>query len=184
MAVLNFRTGSAFALVLVSLSLTRADSPLIVHYAPVENLEHVDVALLDKAEHRIDIAAYVLTDWPVSSALIRAAQRGVRVRVYMGAKQFGGEHTARLLQELISTPGIEVRFKHAGAPLMHLKSYQIDGRWLRTGAANFSASGLKRQDNDLLVIDNQAAAASFERRFDAMFAQGEAVPSALEQQFP
>jgi hypothetical protein len=100
------------------------------------------------------------------------------------AGQFGGEHTARLLQELISTPGIEVRFKHAGAPLMHLKSYQIDGRWLRTGAANFSASGLKRQDNDLLVIDNQAAAASFERRFDAMFAQGEAVPSALEQQFP
>jgi phosphatidylserine/phosphatidylglycerophosphate/cardiolipin synthase-like enzyme len=24
---------------------------------------------------------------------------------------------------------------------MHLKSYQIDGRLLRTGAANFSASG-------------------------------------------
>jgi phosphatidylserine/phosphatidylglycerophosphate/cardiolipin synthase-like enzyme len=48
-----------------------------------------------------------------------------------------------------------MRFKRSGAPLMHLKSYQIDGRWLRTGAANFSASGLKRQDNDLLVIDSQ-----------------------------
>jgi hypothetical protein len=34
---------------------------------------------------------------------------------------------------------------------MHLESYQIDGRLLRTGAANFSASGLKRQDNDLIV---------------------------------
>jgi hypothetical protein len=29
---------------------------------------------------------------------------------------------------------------------MHLKSYQIDGRVLRTGAANFSASGLKHQE--------------------------------------
>ena len=32
---------------------------------------------------------------------------------------------------------------------MHLKSHQIDGLLLRTGATNFSASGLKRQDNDL-----------------------------------
>jgi len=44
---------------------------------------------------------------------------------------------------------------------MHLKSYQIDGRLLRTGAANFSASGLKRQDNDFptaaLIPASQAA---------------------------
>jgi hypothetical protein len=36
---------------------------------------------------------------------------------------------------------------------MHLKSCQIDGRLLRMGAANFSASCLKRQDNDLIVIE-------------------------------
>jgi phosphatidylserine/phosphatidylglycerophosphate/cardiolipin synthase-like enzyme len=67
---------------------------------------------------------------------------------------------------------------------MHLKSYQIDGRWLRTGAANFSASGLKRQDNDLLVIDSAAAAAAFERHFEAMFAQGEALPSEAGEPLP
>jgi phosphatidylserine/phosphatidylglycerophosphate/cardiolipin synthase-like enzyme len=46
---------------------------------------------------------------------------------------------------------------------MHLKSYQIDGRLLRTGAANFSASGLKRQDNDLIMIDSADAATKFKR---------------------
>jgi hypothetical protein len=40
---------------------------------------------------------------------------------------------------------------------MHLKSYQIDGKLLRTGAANFSASGLKRQDNDLVVALRRCA---------------------------
>ena len=35
---------------------------------------------------------------------------------------------------------------------MRLKGYQIDGKLLRTGAANFSASGLKHQYNDLIVI--------------------------------
>jgi hypothetical protein len=49
--------------------------------------------------------------------------------------------------------------------------YEIDGRLLRTGAANFSASGLQRQDNDLIVIGS--AAAAFKRTFDARFAGGE-----------
>jgi hypothetical protein len=46
-----------------------------------------------------------------------------------------------VFQDLAATPGVEIRFKRPGVPLMHLKSYQIDGRLLRTGAANFSASG-------------------------------------------
>jgi hypothetical protein len=46
---------------------------------------------------------------------------------------------------------------------MHLKCYEIDGKLLRTGAANFSASGLKRLDNDLIVIESADAAAAFER---------------------
>ena len=43
----------------------------IIHYAPAENLEHIDV--IDGARHEIDVAAYVLTDWPVMQALTRAA---------------------------------------------------------------------------------------------------------------
>lgn len=43
---------------------------------------------------------------------------------------------------------------------------------LRTGAANFSASGLKRQDNDLVVIESAEAAAAFKRAFEAEFASG------------
>jgi phosphatidylserine/phosphatidylglycerophosphate/cardiolipin synthase-like enzyme len=46
------------------------------HYAPAENLEHIDVALIDTARREIDLAAYVLTDWPVIQALTRAADRG------------------------------------------------------------------------------------------------------------
>jgi hypothetical protein len=48
------------------------------------------------------------------------------------------------------------------------------GKLLRTGAANFSASGLKRQDNDLTVIES-ADAAAFNRNFDARYASGEAL---------
>ena len=59
----------------------------IIHYAPAENLEHIDVALIDGPRHEIDLAAYVLTDWPVMQALTRAADRGVKVRVYLDGTQ-------------------------------------------------------------------------------------------------
>jgi phosphatidylserine/phosphatidylglycerophosphate/cardiolipin synthase-like enzyme len=185
MTRLPFRTGIGLSLGLilafVSLLRSLADPAPVIHYAPVENLEQADVTLIDRAEHDIDIAAYVLTDWPVMRALIRAAGRGVRVRIYMDGRRIGEREPTPLFRELLANPEIEVRFKRPGSPLMHLKSYQIDGRWLRTGAANFSASGLKRQDNDLLVIDSQAAAEAFRRRFEAIFAQGEPLPAATEQ---
>src|ERR1700758_5178477 len=45
-------------------TLSRADPAPTVHYAPAENLEHIDVGLIDTAKREIDLAAYVLTDWP------------------------------------------------------------------------------------------------------------------------
>ena len=53
----------AACLLLASLAPGAADPAPAIHYAPIENLEHIDVALIDRAEHEIDMAAYVLTDW-------------------------------------------------------------------------------------------------------------------------
>ena len=92
------------------------------------------------------MAAYVLTDWPVMQALTRAADRGVQIRIYLDGTQFAEREPAKVFRDLAETPGVEIRIKNETSEPMHLKSYQIDGRLLRTGAANFSASGLKRQD--------------------------------------
>src|SRR5437762_1834203 len=51
--------------------------------------------------------------------------------------------TVRHFRPSPGAPGVD-RTKHKRSAPMHLKSYQIDGKLLRTGAANFSASGLKR----------------------------------------
>jgi phosphatidylserine/phosphatidylglycerophosphate/cardiolipin synthase-like enzyme len=65
--------------------------------------------------------------------------------------------------------------KRENSAFMHLKSYEIDGQPLRTGAANFSASGLRRQDNDLIVLKDAQAAAKFKHVFETRFASGEAL---------
>jgi hypothetical protein len=55
----------------------------------------------------------------------------------------------------------QTQLRRADAP----QELPIDGRFLRTGAANFSASGLKRQDNDLIVIESAWRSISVKHAF-------------------
>jgi phosphatidylserine/phosphatidylglycerophosphate/cardiolipin synthase-like enzyme len=86
-----------------------ADPAPALHYAPAENLERLDAALIDQAKHEIDMAAYVLTDWPVMLALTRAADRGVKVRIYLDGVQLAEREPAKLFFDLAVTPGVEIR---------------------------------------------------------------------------
>lgn len=94
-----------------------------MHYdAPAENLERVDVALIDGARHEIDLAAYVLTDWPILKALTRAADRGVKVRIYLDGSQLDQREPTKVFRALAETPDVEIRVKRNDSDLMHLKS--------------------------------------------------------------
>jgi phosphatidylserine/phosphatidylglycerophosphate/cardiolipin synthase-like enzyme len=140
-----------------------------IHYAPAENLEAIDAALLDEAETSIDMAAYVLSDARIIEALGDAADRGVAVRLYLDRSEFGSH--AGELTALLARPGVQARVKPSGV-LMHLKAYAVDRARLRTGSGNFSRSGLSRQDNDLIVIDDAMTVRRFESDFAAIFEEG------------
>jgi len=145
-----------------------------IHYAPSENLEAVDVALIDSAGVSIDMAAYVLCDAAVIEALTDAADRGVKVRLYLDRGEFATH--AEALAALIAAPGVAARIKPSGV-LMHMKAYAVDGERLRTGSGNFSRSGLTEQDNDLIVTDDRHGVQRFERDFERIFAVGQAAQS-------
>ena len=139
------------------------DAPAIeIHYAPAENLERLDAALIASARQRIDLAAYTLTDRAVLDALIEARRRGVLLRIVLDPSESQGFDQLRIIAAV-------VRMKPPG-PFMHLKSYLVDGRTLRSGSANLSASGLKRQDNDLVLMRDANAAAAFEKDFERIWA--------------
>lgn len=148
----------AFLFGTAALAATTAEA-VEIHFAPVENLERIDVALIDAAERSIDLAAFVLTSWPVIDALNRAAARGVEVRVVLDKSQSA---------DRLAGPAVRVWTRR---PLMHLKTMVIDGQRLRTGSANFSASGLKSQANDLLVIDEPAMVRRAEENFTRLWAE-------------
>src|SRR6202012_4666006 len=61
------------------------------HYSPTENLEHYDLALLRSAHKSIDLCGFSFTDQAVGDAIVGAAKRGVRIRVYLDRGQSNDE---------------------------------------------------------------------------------------------
>jgi len=148
---------------------TPAAPPFEQHFAPAEDLEAIDVALIDAARTSIDMAAYVLTDRPVIRALTRASERGVRVRLFRQIESFEPAADAADLFARLEAAGAQIRVKDPTRPLMHLKAYCMDGALLRFGAANFSHSGLHAQDNDLDITRGPGVCAKFETAFETMW---------------
>ena len=177
------------------------------HYSPTENLEHYDLALLRSAHKSIDLCGFSFTDQAVGDAIVGAARRGVRVRVYLdrgqsseelerAAKRDGADEprgrgrkrdveyadgffeeqevpdpsSESVIARLAGTPNVEVKIKHSRV-LMHLKSYEVDGQTLRSGSANFSASALKHQDNDLVLTHDAASVRRFELDFNQLWSR-------------
>ena len=142
---------------------------------PGDALADLDAELIGRARQTIDMAAYVLTDRAIADALEAAAGRGVRVRLYLDPEQAGrrGDRYDPRLDRLLRNPKVLARFKSSGRDSMHLKAYHVDGRWLRSGSANFSFTGAHRQDNDVLVIENRDIAAAFISRFERMWARSD-----------
>jgi phosphatidylserine/phosphatidylglycerophosphate/cardiolipin synthase-like enzyme len=132
-----------------------------VHYSPEERLDRIDIELIGGAKRSIVFASYALTDGGVLDALAAADRRGVAIRIVLDPRS---RHDFVRLTDLSDN----VRIKPSGS-LMHLKAYAIDGSILRTGSANFSASGERQQDNDLVVIRDAGAAAKFDAHFERMW---------------
>lgn len=166
-AVWSWRSGfaavCAVAGVLGQLPEAGAAATVTLHYAPAEDLEAIDLGLIRAARRSIDLAAFALTDAAIIEALASARARGVALRIVLDPSQ------NRRPERLASLASV-VRVKPPG-PYMHLKAYAIDGSELRTGSANLSRSGLRRQDNDLLVIQDRARTLTFERTFAELWNQ-------------
>ena len=158
------------ASIMVLINTAFADPVFEQHFSPKENLERIDVDLIDTAGETIELAAYVLTDVAVIESLDRAAARGVKVRVFRDNGDFDRGSVGDALATL-ERDGALIRFKEPGRPLMHLKAYCVDGVTFRFGAANFSASGLKHQANDLNIRRGPDACVAFHTTFEKMWAE-------------
>jgi len=117
---------------------------------------------IDGATGDVFLEMYVLTDAGAISALVRAAERGVAVRVLLDPEQ----PQNRVALQQLAGGGVVARFYRSGGELLHAKAMVVDGHVLVIGSANWSRSGFTRNHELDAVLDSPALAQAALRRME------------------
>lgn len=123
------------------------------------------VASVEKAKATIDIAMFYLTEPNVVDALVKAAGRGVGVRVILDA--LAAHHGSSPVDEM-KAAGIKLRVESWGGK-MHMKTAVIDSATTIIGSMNWSIAGATKNDESTLVIKNQALAIELGQYYEKLW---------------
>ena len=120
---------------------------------------------INQAEQQIDIAMFYLTEASIIEALVKAADRGVQIRIIIDA--LASRHQSSPLPTLRAS-NIDVRVENWGGK-MHMKSAIIDEKTVITGSMNWSKAGANRNDEATLVVKNEALALELKQYFETLW---------------
>jgi cardiolipin synthase A/B len=142
-----------------------ADSDVLVASTlPAADIRPLALDVIARARQRLDLALYVLTDQGIVHAVMRAAARGVAVRVLLDPSERPSDPSER---ELLAS-GIPVRRYRSHGELLHAKVVVADGVTVLFGSANWSSGGFARNHEiDVEFPHSTSIAGDFEAQIEA-----------------
>lgn len=104
------------------------------YFSPKGGAADYIVGFIDKTKKTLDIAVYSITHDKISEAIIRAKNRGVKIRILIDALQAKGSGSD---DEIFEAAGIDIR-RDTQSGLMHHKFVISDGLALGLGSFNWT----------------------------------------------
>ncbi|WP_038057281.1 phospholipase D-like domain-containing protein [Thermus amyloliquefaciens] len=171
------------------------------------------VALIEGAQESLEGAFYEFRDLEIARALLRARERGVRVRIY-GESDFRNDFRRYLVGAALGQQGEVPKVPQAalrervrplsldceeivGLPVcfderegfMHHKFLVVDGKAVWTGSTNMTWNAFARNNENSLLLPSSILAQGYAREFQALFSGtkeglGEPVTFSLEGDMP
>lgn len=131
--------------------------------------------LIRRAKHHLDGAFYDIEELTVVDELIRAHERGVRVRLVTDSDNLVDKTDPGKPREAIE------RLRAAGIPvvddqrsaIMHHKFLVIDHHTVWSGSTNLTPTSLWRHNNNALTIRSTPIATAFSAEFERLFERHE-----------
>ncbi len=156
----------------ISISPIKPISPILIdsnsiriHFCPEDRCGDAVVSAIKSAKKNISVAMYSFTNRDIAYAIADASKNGIDVRVYLNSDQRNEKYSKA---GFLKNKGIPVRYhKHDG--LMHNKFVVIDDNIVITGSFNWTASADKRNDENLLFINNKEMAEAYKKKFDTLW---------------
>ncbi len=141
-------------------------SKVSVYFSPQDRvITNYIIPLVNSAKKYIYIPAFLITHEGLSKALINAKSRGVDVKIILDATNISSYRSASKYLRLANVP-VKVE-NYAGK--MHSKSIIIDDKYIITGSMNFSNSGEKKNDENVLIIEDTRLAIFYRNFFNYLW---------------
>jgi phosphatidylserine/phosphatidylglycerophosphate/cardiolipin synthase-like enzyme len=132
-----------------------------IYFSLYDNPQKEIIKNINQAEAFINIAMYIFTDREIALPLVKARERGVKVRLYLDKDQVDYKYSQ---SRFLVQKGIKTRIS-TNNYIMHHKFAIIDNRILLTGSYNWTFSANNRNDENLMVIDDPEIIEIFQNQF-------------------
>ncbi|MFA6030194.1 MAG: phosphatidylserine/phosphatidylglycerophosphate/cardiolipin synthase family protein [Elusimicrobiota bacterium] len=138
------------------------------------------IEALDAAKETMELALLELMHRELLEAVLRAKERGVKVRIVVDATHMypskPGQTRAEELQRLIDA-GFDIRVLRGGKEhgLMHNKFALLDGKLVWSGSANWSRAADKLHQENVTYTSDAHRIGGFQGSFDWMWGLGRPV---------
>lgn len=135
------------------------------YFSPKRGTAETLIGFIDRCEKTIDAAVYSLTHDDIAASLIRAHERGVKVRILTDKTQAGSRYAD---DELLESAGIEL-LRDIKTGSMHNKFIIGDGNAVGTGSFNWSMSADQRNAENFVIIRLRYTIQEFQDEFDYLW---------------
>jgi len=150
-----------------ALPLLLSAADIEVYFSPKGGCEKAIVREIDRAKNSIDAAVYYFTKRQIADAIIRAKDRGVKIKLVLDKSQETQRYSKAAY---LARKGVPVRI-NSKYNLMYNKYAIIDGRTVITGSYNWTATAEHRNAENLLIIRDDETAGLFLKNFNKLFGE-------------
>jgi phosphatidylserine/phosphatidylglycerophosphate/cardiolipin synthase-like enzyme len=149
------------------------DTPVMVLFAPEDDAMNMLVPLVKQARESVHFMTFAFTHDEMGQQLVRQSRRGVDVKGVFESRNATSSHSE--IHRLYCN-GIDVR-EDGNSANMHHKVFIIDGKIVVTGSYNFSNNSENTNDENLVLVNNQAIADRYQEEFEKVWSQASVPPA-------
>ncbi|MCX7123768.1 MAG: phospholipase D family protein [Gammaproteobacteria bacterium] len=141
-------------------TLTSSDgkTQIQVCFTPGEDCASLLINQINAAQKSIEVQAYSFTSYKIAKALVKAAQRGIDVKIILDKTQFDGAHFS--VAGYLQKAGITL-YNDNQVVIAHNKVMIIDDAIVETGSYNFTYAAQNKNAENMIIIQNAPLAQEY-----------------------
>ncbi|MCQ2789283.1 MAG: phosphatidylserine/phosphatidylglycerophosphate/cardiolipin synthase family protein [bacterium] len=131
-----------------------------------KTIQNKIIPLIDNAKNYVYIPTFILTHKELTDSLIKAHQRGVKVKIILDATNSHAKSHSKIKE--LRLAGIPVKTE-VFAGKLHSKTILIDDTYTIVGSMNLSKSGESKNDENVVIIKNSQVTVFYKKFFEYLW---------------